>query len=274
MKRVLVTGGMGYIGSHTVVQLLEQGYEPILADNLSNSHPNIHDRIRQITGKSPLFHQVDLADYEACTKLFEVEKDIDSIIHFAAYKAVGESVQEPIKYYRNNIDSLLNLLDCMTQFSVDSMVFSSSCTVYGQPDTLPVSESAPFKKAESPYGYTKQVCERIIQDYVQADPKKKGIALRYFNPIGAHDSALIGELPHGVPQNLVPFVTQTAIGLRDELQVYGSDYDTADGSAVRDYIHVMDLAQAHVLAVERLLKVKHTENYEFSTWVQAKDTRS
>ncbi len=261
-NKILVTGGTGYIGSHTVVELQESGYEVIVVDNLSNSSIDVLDNIEKISGIKPAFEQFDLADAVKTDDFFSRNSDIDAIIHFAASKAVGESVEKPLLYYRNNLVSLMNLLDCQLKYNVANIVFSSSCTVYGQPDVLPVTEETPRKDAESPYGNTKRVNEDILNDTIAANPVLKGIALRYFNPIGAHPSALIGELPLGVPQNLVPFITQTAAGLRDELKVFGDDYDTVDGSAVRDYINVVDLAKAHVVAIERLLGNKNKKNYE------------
>ncbi len=261
-NKILVTGGTGYIGSHTVVELQESGYEVIVVDNLSNSSIDVLDNIEKISGIKPVFEQFDLADAVKTDDFFSRNSDIDAIIHFAASKAVGESVEKPLLYYRNNLVSLMNLLDCQLKYNVPNIVFSSSCTVYGQPDVLPVTEETPRKDAESPYGNTKRVNEDILKDTIAANPVLKGIALRYFNPIGAHPSALIGELPLGVPQNLVPFITQTAAGLRDELKVFGDDYDTVDGSAVRDYINVVDLAKAHVVAIERLLGNKNKKNYE------------
>ncbi|MDB5023882.1 MAG: galE [Mucilaginibacter sp.] len=249
MSKILVTGGLGYIGSHTVVELINAGFEPVIVDDLSNSHPKILDQIIKITGRRPVFHQLDLSDEHGVQNLAAAEHDITGIIHFAAFKAVGESVKEPLKYYRNNIYSLLNLLNAYYSRPVN-FVFSSSCTVYGQPDVLPVTENAPVKPAESPYGNTKQIAEEILKDMVASGTNYKVTALRYFNPVGAHDSALIGELPIGVPQNLVPFITQTAIGKREKITVFGDDYHTADGSCVRDYIHVVDLAKAHVAALK------------------------
>jgi UDP-glucose 4-epimerase len=253
MSKILVTGGLGYIGSHTVVELINAGFEPVIVDDLSNSHPKILDQITKITGRRPVFHQLDLSDEHGVQNLAATEHDIAGIIHFAAFKAVGESVKEPLKYYRNNIYSLLNLLNAYYSKEVN-FVFSSSCTVYGQPDVLPVTENAPVKPAESPYGNTKQIAEEILKDMVASGTNYKVIALRYFNPVGAHDSALIGELPIGVPQNLVPFITQTAIGKREKITVFGDDYNTADGSCVRDYIHVVDLAKAHVAALKLMEK--------------------
>ena len=261
-KTILVTGGTGYIGSHTAVELQQAGYEVIIIDNLSNSNADVVDGIERITGIRPQFEQVDCNDLEGLKKLFGKYNSIDGIIHFAASKAVGESVHKPLLYYRNNLVSLINLLELMPQYNIKGIVFSSSCTVYGQPDILPVTEDAPVKPALSPYGNTKQINEEIIRDTIHAGAPFKSIILRYFNPIGAHPSAEIGELPNGVPQNLVPFVTQTAIGLRKELSVFGNDYDTPDGSCIRDYIHVVDLAKAHVIAVERMLENKSEEDIE------------
>lgn len=261
-KKILVTGGTGYIGSHTVVELQKSGYEVIVVDNLSNSSIEVLDNIQKITGIKPAFEKFDLADATKTDDFFYRNRDITAIIHFAASKAVGESVEKPLLYYRNNLVSLMNLLDCQLKYKVPNIVFSSSCTVYGQPDVLPVTEETPRQDAESPYGNTKRVNEDILSDTIAAYPEIKGIALRYFNPIGAHPSALIGELPLGVPQNLVPFITQTAAGLRDELKVFGDDYNTPDGSAIRDYINVVDLAKAHVVAIGRLLEEKNKTNYE------------
>jgi len=250
MSKILVSGVTGYIGSHTVVELLEEGMEVVIVDNLSNSEREVLDGIKAITGTLPHFEEIDLRDREATYRVFELHPDINAIIHFAALKAVGESVEKPLDYYENNLLSLIHLLQAMKEFRVDHMVFSSSCTVYGEPDTLPVTESATLKKANSPYGNTKQICEDILQDTVKSMEGKGVISLRYFNPIGAHPSALIGELPIGVPNNLVPFITQTAAGLRNELTVFGDDYQTPDGTCIRDYIHVSDLANAHVKAFE------------------------
>lgn len=250
-KKILVTGGTGFIGSHTVVELAEAGYTPVIVDNLVNSSRKILDQLEKILGSKVEFHEFDLCD-EAKTKAFVNENpDISGLIHFAAYKAVGESVDLPLKYYKNNFYSLINLLEAFEGRDVN-FVFSSSCTVYGQPDKLPVTEDAPIKKAESPYGNTKQISEEILQDTARANENYKIIALRYFNPVGAHSSALIGELPIGVPQNLVPFITQSAIGKRGPITVYGDDYNTPDGSCIRDYIHVVDLAKAHVAAIRRM----------------------
>ena len=259
MAKILVTGGTGYIGSHTVVELFNAGYEVIAVDDFSNSDPKILDQIEKISGKKPIFVKLDLCDEQKVKEFAATHKDIDGIIHFAAFKAVGESVQKPLAYYRNNFYSLINIL---TAFNSNiKLVFSSSCTVYGQPDALPVTEAAPVKRAESPYGNTKQIAEEMLKEACAVTPDLKVIALRYFNPVGAHASALIGELPIGVPQNLVPFITQSAIGKRGPITVFGSDYNTPDGSAVRDYIHVVDLAKAHVAAIERL-QSEAGDNYE------------
>src|ERR1700712_5736396 len=249
MSKILVTGGLGYIGSHTVVELINAGFEPVIVDDLSNSHPKILDQITKITGRRPAFFELDLSDEHAAKSLATAEPDITGIIHFAASKAVGESVKLPLKYYRNNIYSLINILDAYYGKPVN-LVFSSSCTVYGQPDVLPVDELAPTKPAESPYGNTKQIAEEILKDMVASGANYKVISLRYFNPVGAHETALIGELPLGVPQNLVPFITQTAIGKREKITVFGDDYSTPDGSCIRDYIHVVDLGKAHVAALK------------------------
>ncbi len=254
-QKILVTGGAGYIGSHTVVELQQHGYEVVIVDNLSNSSILVLGNIAKITGILPEYEQFDLADSALTADFFQRHTDIAGIIHFAAFKAVGESMQKPLDYYRNNLLSLINILEGMKTTGIKNIVFSSSCTVYGQPDELPVTEKAPMKPAWSSYGNTKQMCEDILRFTTLAHPIK-AIALRYFNPIGAHHTALIGELPLGVPSNLVPFITQTAIGKRECLSVFGNDYDTADGTAVRDYIHVVDLARAHVIAVERMLDNK------------------
>lgn len=261
-KKILVTGGTGYIGSHTVVELIAAGYDTVIVDNLSNSDISVLEGIRAITGIMPGFYHQDLCDREKTDELFTAEGHVDAIIHFAALKAVGESVSQPLHYYRNNLISLINLLEMMDHHHTPVMVFSSSCTVYGQPDLLPVTEETPVKEAASPYGYTKQAGEVIIRDAITASPSHKAVSLRYFNPIGAHPSGLIGELPRGVPDNLVPFITQTAIGLREELKVFGTDYDTPDGSCIRDYLHVVDLARAHVRALQRMLGGENRENYE------------
>ena len=260
--KVLVTGGTGYIGSHTTVELQNSGFEVIIVDDLSNSGVDVLDNIEKITGKKPVFEQFDISDRDKTDDFFSRNRDIAAIIHFAAYKAVGESVEKPLQYYRNNLVSLMNLLECQIKYNIPNLVFSSSCTVYGQPEILPVTEQIPRKDAESPYGNTKRISEDIMRDTIAANPQLKGIALRYFNPVGAHSSALIGELPLGVPQNLVPYITQTAAGLRNELKVFGNDYNTPDGSAIRDYINVVDLARAHVTAIARLLENKNKTNYE------------
>lgn len=262
MVKILVTGGIGYIGSHTVVELQKVGFEVVIVDNLSNSNIDVLNGIEKITGIRPAFENIDCVDYLSMDRMFEKYNDIEAIIHFAASKAVGESVEKPLLYYRNNLVSLINLLQLMPIHKINNFVFSSSCTVYGQPDILPVTESAPIKPALSPYGNTKQIGEEIIRDTIYANPCYQSIILRYFNPIGAHSSAEIGELPNGVPNNLLPFVTQTAIGLRKHLQVFGSDYNTPDGSCIRDYIHVVDLAKAHVIAVQRILNHKTKSRVE------------
>jgi UDP-glucose 4-epimerase len=262
-KKILVTGGAGYIGSHTVVELQNAGFEVIVVDDLSNSQPEVIDNIEKISGKKPAFEKFNLADAVKTDAFFAANTGIEAIIHFAAFKAVGESVQKPLEYYTNNLNSLINLLNGMKKYGVPHMVFSSSCTVYGQPDLLPVTEQTPRKPAESPYGNTKAICEDIMRDFCHVNQSVNCIALRYFNPIGAHPSALIGELPVGVPNNLVPFITQTAAGLRNELSIFGDDYNTPDGTAVRDYINVVDLSKAHVIAIERLLNGKNKSNYEF-----------
>lgn len=264
MARILVTGGTGYIGSHTVVELMQQGYDVVIVDNLSNSTMEVLDGITAITGLRPAFEQVDCNDIAAMDDVLNRYSDIEAAIHFAASKAVGESVEQPLLYYRNNLMSLVTLLEQMKKHGVHNIVFSSSCTVYGQPtaDHLPVDETAPIQLALSPYGNTKQINEEIIRDEAHADAALHATILRYFNPIGAHPSAMIGELPNGVPNNLLPFVTQTAAGLRQQLRVYGNDYNTPDGSCIRDYIYVVDLAKAHVKAVERMLTGKAEEQVE------------
>lgn len=263
-QTILVTGGTGFIGSHTAVELIESGYEVVIVDNLSNSKIEVLDGIEQITGIRPAFEKVDLRDREATEGVFKKYPQISGIIHFAASKAVGESVQKPLLYYRNNILSLLNLLELMPIYDIKGFIFSSSCTVYGQPnvENLPVTEKAPHQKATSPYGNTKEVNEQIIYDYIHSGAPIKSIILRYFNPIGAHPSALIGELPNGVPNNLIPFVTQTAMGIRKELTIFGNDYNTPDGTCIRDYIYVVDLAKAHVAAMSRVLD-QGTEPIEY-----------
>jgi UDP-glucose 4-epimerase len=263
MAKVLVTGGTGYIGSHTVVELINEGFEVVIVDNLSNSNIEVLNGIEKITGTRPVFENIDCVDYVAMDRMMSKYADIQSIIHFAASKAVGESVEKPLHYYMNNLVSLINLLQLMPIHKIKHFVFSSSCTVYGQPDILPVTENAPIKTAMSPYGNTKQIGEEIIRDTIYANPDNyQSIILRYFNPIGAHASAEIGELPNGVPNNLLPFVTQTAIGIRKQLQVFGDDYNTPDGSCIRDYIHVVDLAKAHVVAVKRMMNGKSLQNVE------------
>mgnify|MGYP000319096426 CR=1 FL=1 len=261
-ETVLVTGGAGYIGSHTAVELIQAGFDVVIADNLSNSDLQAVEGVRRITGAEVPFEQIDCCDLQAMRRLFE-RHEFRSVIHFAASKAVGESVAEPLKYYRNNLLSFLNVVELMCDFGRPNILFSSSCTVYGEPDAQPVTEQTPRKPATSPYGNTKQICEDILRDTVAAYPELCGIALRYFNPIGAHPSALIGELPKGVPGNLVPFITQTAAGIRECLSVFGDDYDTPDGSAIRDYIDVVDLAKAHVVAVGRMIDGKGKNRYEY-----------
>ena len=257
-QKILVTGGTGFIGSHTTVELIEAGYEVVIVDNLSNSNADVVDGIEKITGVRPAFEKVDCTDAAALEGVFKKYSGIQGIIHFAASKAVGESVEKPLLYYRNNLNSLMNLLELMPQYGVKGIIFSSSCTVYGQPDpeNLPVTENAPIKKAESPYGNTKQVCEEIVNDYIVSGAPINAILLRYFNPIGAHPTAIIGELPNGVPANLIPYLTQTAIGIRQQLSVFGDDYNTPDGSCIRDFIYVVDLAKAHVAAMAHILQGK------------------
>lgn len=260
--KILVTGGTGYIGSHTTVELQNAGYDVVIIDNLSNSNESVLDGIESITGIRPAFVKGDCTDIETLRRLFRENPGISGIINFAASKAVGESVHKPLLYYRNNLNTLINLLECMPEYGVKGIVFSSSCTVYGEPDMNPIDETAPIKPATSPYGNTKQISEEIITDYVASGAPVKSIILRYFNPIGAHPSAKIGELPVGVPQNLVPYLTQTAAGIRKELTVFGDDYDTPDGSCVRDYIDVVDLAKAHVSAMKRMLDGEDTDAIE------------
>ncbi len=260
--KILVTGGTGYIGSHTVVELQHAGYDVVIVDNLSNSSADVVDNIEKVSGVRPAFEQLDCLDFSGMDQVFSKYKGIKAIIHFAASKAVGESVQKPLLYYRNNLVSLINMLELMPKHGVDGIVFSSSCTVYGQPDKLPVTEEAPIKKAESPYGNTKQINEEIIRDTVISGSPINAILLRYFNPIGAHPSALLGELPNGVPQNLIPYLTQTAIGIREKLSVFGDDYNTPDGSCIRDFINVVDLAKAHVIAISRILDKKQKDKVE------------
>lgn len=261
-KKILITGGTGYIGSHTTVELIEAGFEAIIIDNLYNSDADVINNIFKITGVRPHLEVLDLCDKENLKRFIGQNKDISAVIHFAAFKAVGESVIKPLDYYRNNLLSLINLLEVMKHFAISNLVFSSSCTVYGQPEKLPVTEDTPLQPATSPYGNTKQIGETIIKDTTISDINLKAISLRYFNPIGAHPSALIGELPRGIPENLVPYLTQTGYGLRDELKVFGNDYNTPDGSCIRDYLHVVDLAKAHVVAIERLTAGRNKANYE------------
>ncbi|MBI1768489.1 MAG: UDP-glucose 4-epimerase GalE [Bacteroidetes bacterium] len=251
MKKILLTGGAGYIGAHTAVELIQKGFDVVLIDDFSKSDNSLLDGIEKITGKKINFVEGDCKDSTFLDQLFRKEK-FDSVIHFAAYKSVNESVREPLMYYNNNLRSMTELLQVMGKYNVNEFIFSSSCTVYGQPDVIPVDETAPFKKAESPYGATKQMCERLLEDVAAANKNLKAISLRYFNPVGAHPSALIGELPIGVPNNLVPYVTQTAIGLREKLVIFGNNYQTPDGSCIRDFIHVVDLAQAHVKSIEKI----------------------
>lgn len=262
MHKILVTGGLGYIGSHVVVELQLEGYEVVIIDNLSNSKIEVLDGITAITGKKPVFEKLDLRDKAAVINFFNKYPDINGVIHFAASKAVGESVNIPLTYYENNLNSLIFILQELIKKDNANFIFSSSCTVYGQADTLPISETAPIKEAESPYGNTKQIGEAIIRDTCKVTPDLKAISLRYFNPIGAHDSGKIGELPIGTPQNLVPFITQTGAGLRDQLSVFGNDYPTIDGTCIRDYIHVVDLAHAHIAALKRLINNEDTSNYD------------
>lgn len=260
--RILVTGGTGFIGSHSVVELQKSGYEVVIVDNLSNSRADVVDNIEKITGIRPIFKQIDCLDIKAMDALFDEYKGIKAVIHFAASKAVGESVHKPLLYYRNNIVSLVNLLELMPKHGIEGIVFSSSCTVYGEPDILPVTENNPIKPATSPYGNTKQINEEIIRDTVKSGTPVNAILLRYFNPIGSHPSSLIGELPIGVPQNLIPYITQTAIGIRKQLSIFGDDYNTPDGSCIRDFIDVVDLAKAHVIAIDRLVNHKQDEKVE------------
>ena len=260
--KILVTGGLGYIGSHTVVELINNNYEVVIIDNLSNSELFILDNIEKITGVRPIFYNQDLLDFKKTNQIFKKEK-IKGVIHFAAFKSVFESVRSPLKYYENNLLSLINILNLMNENNVTNFVFSSSCTVYGQPDKLPVSENSPFKNAESPYAESKQISEQIIKDFTNSNDNISSVSLRYFNPVGAHESALIGELPKGIPDNLVPYITQTAAGIREELSVFGKDYNTHDGTAIRDYIHVEDLAKAHLKAFNFLNDSEDKNIYEF-----------
>ena len=262
MKKILVTGGLGYIGSHVAAELQNNNFEVLIVDNLSNSSLKVLDGIQQISGIEPSFEKIDLKNKQSVVDFFSRHKDIDGIIHFAALKAVGESVNNPLKYYENNIHSLIYLIQEISKLPTQKLIFSSSCTVYGQTDELPITEDAPIKELESPYGNTKKMGEQIIKDLCKASNSLNAISLRYFNPIGAHESSLIGELPIGIPQNLVPFVTQTGIGIRDKLSIFGNDYPTPDGTCIRDYIHVVDLAKAHVIAMQRLLAEKNTKDYE------------
>ena len=261
-KKILVTGGLGYIGSHVVLELQNNGFEVVIIDDLSNSSEDVLDGIYKISGIKPVFEKIDLKEKQSVVEFFKRYSDLDGVIHFAASKAVGESVDNPLKYYENNIHSLVYLLQEINKLASQKLIFSSSCTVYGQADELPITEQAQIKEPESPYGNTKKIGEQIIKDTCKVNGSINTIALRYFNPIGAHESVLIGELPIGTPQNLVPFVTQTGIGLREKLSVFGNDYPTPDGTCIRDYIHVVDLAKAHVIAMKRLLKEKNNENYE------------
>lgn len=261
-KKILVTGGTGYIGSHTVVELQQNGYSVVIIDNLSNSEPDVVNRIEKITGSRPVFYKADMTNQDEVADVFRKEKYFSGSIHFAAYKAVGESVEKPLLYYENNLTALINLLRFSEEYDVFNIVFSSSCTVYGQPDKLPVTEETPVIRPESPYGNTKRISEEIIEDFGKGKKRFSGIALRYFNPIGAHPSALIGELPRGVPNNLVPFVTQTAAGIREQLKIFGNDYNTPDGTCIRDYINVSDLAKAHVAAIDRQVNNKSKAPFE------------
>jgi len=262
VMKILVTGGAGFIGSHTIVELHQAGFEPIIIDDFSNSAPSAVEGIEKIIGREVKTYRADCNDLGALRQIFR-EQEISGVIHFAASKAVGESVKLPLKYYENNLNSLIQLIKVMLENGRTNLVFSSSCTVYGQPETLPVTENSPILPAESPYGNTKQICEEILADTVKSGAPLKALALRYFNPIGAHPSAHIGELPIGTPGNLVPFITQTAAGLREQLTVFGKDYSTSDGTCVRDYIHVMDLAKAHVKALQLLFEQKATNYYDF-----------
>ena len=261
-KKILVTGGCGYIGSHTVVSLIESGFEVVVVDDLSNSNEFILDNIKKITGIKPLFIKCDLKDFNDTENIISYNKDVDAVIHFAAYKAVGESVTQPLKYYQNNLFSLVNILLVQEKYSINNFIFSSSATVYGNPKILPITEENETQRPFSPYGNTKKIAEEILEDFVKSNPDFSAISLRYFNPIGAHESGLIGELPQGIPNNLLPYITQTAVGKRDQLLVYGDDYPTPDGTPIRDYIHVLDLAEAHVKAVNRLLNKEYEVPFE------------
>lgn len=261
-QKIIVTGGCGYIGSHTVVSLIEEGYEVVIFDNLSNSKEFILSRIEEITGEKPLLEKVDLSDDDASKNAYKKHRDAKAVIHFAAYKAVGESVEEPLMYYKNNLFSLVNTLNAQVENGIENVIFSSSAAVYGEPSVLPITESNEITRSFSPYGNTKKIAEEILEDLVKANQNFSAISLRYFNPIGAHDSGLIGEFPSGVPNNLLPYITQCAIGVLKELHVFGDDYDTIDGTPIRDYIHVVDLAKAHVSAVNRLLNKEQETSYE------------
>ena len=265
-KKIIVTGGCGYIGSHTVIELIDSRYNVVIFDDLSNSSKKTLERIHQITGITPEFINVDLKDAQATCKAFNAHKDAKAVIHFAAHKAVGESVQKPLMYYKNNLFGLLNTLEAQIDLGINSFIFSSSATVYGSPKTLPITEEEETQRPFSPYGNTKKIAEEIIDDFTKSQQSFSAISLRYFNPIGAHDSGLIGELPNGIPNNLMPYITQTAIGVREKLMVFGDDYPTKDGTPIRDYIHVVDLAKAHVIAVERLLSSQNKNSLEYYNW--------
>ena len=260
--KILVTGGLGYIGSHTVVELQNEGHVVVIIDDLSNSSKDVLKGITKITGVTPQFEELDLKEKDKVQDFFKRHQDIDGVIHFAASKAVGESVDKPLFYYENNVTTLIYVLQELQKLKCQNFIFSSSCTVYGEADKLPISENSPIKPAESPYGNTKQIGEEILKDSCQINLDLKTIALRYFNPTGAHNSSHIGELPQGVPQNLVPYITQTAVGLREQLSIFGNDYDTKDGTCIRDYIHVTDVAKAHVCALNRLFKNQQSHNFE------------
>ncbi len=262
MKKVIITGGTGYIGSHAAVEFLNSGFEPVIVDSLVNSSQEVLTGIEKICNKKPDFYKIDITHEEDLYKVFDENKEASAVVHFAAFKAVGESVNDPLKYYHNNLLGLINILKMMKLFGINYLVFSSSCTVYGQPEVLPVTESSAVIRPMSAYGNTKKINEEIIEDTINSDKNTNCISLRYFNPIGAHPSAMIGELPLGVPDNLLPYITQTAIGLRKELNVFGNDYNTKDGTAIRDYINVVDLSKAHVVAVERLLNKENSETFE------------
>lgn len=263
LKKILVTGGAGYIGAHTVVELYANGYSPVVIDNFSKSDRTLLEGIEKITGIPVVFYEGDCTDKEFLKRVFKREGNLEGVMHFAAYKSVGESVEHPVMYYRNNLDSLLTLLEVMKEQQVNNLIFSSSCTVYGEPDTIPVDEQALFKKAESPYGATKQMCEQILEDTVKANEGLSVVSLRYFNPIGAHPSAMLGELPIDKPNNLVPYITQTAAGIRERLVIFGGDYGTPDGTCIRDFIHIVDLATAHVKAIDKLLEEDNNKGYQY-----------